>query len=57
MELNFENIKKHLLNIESFYSDTSLNFSREWEKKERRDKFIEDVQKATRVEEISSLLL
>jgi hypothetical protein len=43
MELTFDSIKKHLLNIESFYSDTSFNFSREWEKKEKRDKFIEDV--------------
>jgi hypothetical protein len=49
MGTNIESIKRHLINIEQFYSDTSLNFSREWDKKEKRDKFVEDVLKATDV--------
>jgi aminopeptidase C len=57
MGTNIESIKRHLINIEQFYSDTSLNFSREWDKKEKRDKFVEDVLKATDVEELGRLLL
>ena len=55
--IDFEVIKAHLLDIESFYTDTSLNFSREWDIKEKRDKFIEDVKKAKTVEEVAKLLL
>ena len=46
-----------LLNIEQFYTDTSLQFSREWEKKEKRDEIIEGIKNAKSVDDLSKHLL
>jgi hypothetical protein len=37
--VDFDYIKRKLLSIEEFYSDTALNMQREWETKSVRDDF------------------
>lgn len=43
--------------MEEIYSETSLQFSREWEKKSKRDQIREDIQKAKNVPELARHLL
>lgn len=52
-----ERCKEIILNIETFYTETSLQLSREWDKKEKRDAIIEETKRAKNVEDLGKILL
>ena len=41
MKIEINSIKRKILQIEQFYTEISLAFSREWEKKEKREFYVQ----------------
>ena len=46
MQIDLNSIKKKVLEIETFYTELSVNFSREWDRKDKRDAFIASISSA-----------
>ena len=55
--ITLESLKNAIQNIEEFYSDASLPFQREWESKDKRDEFREELLRVDTVEKVAKLLL
>ena len=55
--ITIESLKLIVFEVESLYSDASLNFSREWDNKLVRDHHIKDVNNAEDVSTLGKLLL
>jgi hypothetical protein len=51
--VTLESLKKVVLDIESRFTDSSIQFQREWEFKHVRDMVIKNIQESTTVEELA----
>ena len=55
--ISLESIKQDIIALESKYTEQSLDFNKEWDFKHVRESTVEDIQKATSVDQLKTILL